>query len=72
MRLTENQLRALSISPRSFDKMLRWGWTDMAGRVKQWWEHQRPDHDKQFEEEKGRKPHNEKFKPKSKQGSNSR
>lgn len=35
--------------------MLRWGWTDMAGRAKSWWEHQRSEHDRQFEEERERK-----------------
>ena len=62
MRPTEQQLRALSISPRSFDKLLRWGWTDMAGRAKAWWEHQRPEHNKQFEEERERKAGPKKFK----------
>jgi hypothetical protein len=61
MRLASDQLKKLSISSSIFDRLVRWGWVDFAGRSKQWFDHQRFNHDAQFEEVRERKPKKQKF-----------
>ncbi len=61
MKPTTEQMRALSITPGSFDKIARLGLIDYNGRSMEWWQHQRPDHDKQYEEERIRKTAKKKF-----------
>lgn len=61
MRPTEQQLRDLRITPRTFDSMVRRGWVDGEGRAKRWYDHQRADHDAQFEEPRERKAGKKKF-----------
>lgn len=61
MRLPAEQLRQLNITPSIFDRLVRWGWVDWAGRSKQWFDHQRPNHNAQFEEMRERKPKRVRF-----------
>jgi hypothetical protein len=61
MRPTTEQLKDMSITQRGFDQMIRWGWVDGEGRAKRWYDHQRPNHDTQFEEPRERKAGKKKF-----------
>lgn len=61
MRPTTDQLKGLRISPSVFDRLMRWGWVDMTGRAKQWWEHQGFNHDSKFAEARERKEGPKKF-----------
>lgn len=61
MSLNEVQLKALFISPSIFTRMQKWGWVDSAGRSKEWFNWQRPNHDQQFAEERERKAGPKKF-----------
>lgn len=55
MRPTEQQMRDLNITPSGFDRLVRLGWIDLAGRAKKWFDHQRDNHNAQFEEPRERK-----------------
>lgn len=61
MKPTTDQMKALSITPSSFDKLTRLGLIDYNGRSMTWDMHQRPNHDVQFEEARERKPGKKKF-----------
>lgn len=61
MRPTYDQMQGLLIKPEVFDRMVRWGWVDGEGRAKRWHDHQRPNHDAQFEEPRERKAGKKKF-----------
>ena len=61
MRPTAEQMRALSITPGSFDKLARLGLIDYNGRSMEWHQHQRLNHNAQFEEARERKPGKKKF-----------
>ena len=61
MRPNDAQLKALFISPSIFDRMVRFGWVDSAGRSKVWFDFQRVNHDSQFAEERERKAGPKKF-----------
>jgi ribosome-associated protein YbcJ (S4-like RNA binding protein) len=60
--MTTEQLKGTRISSvGTFNKMLRMGWVDSAARAKEWFQHQRVDHDRQYEEERERKAGPKKF-----------
>jgi hypothetical protein len=60
--MTTEQLRGVHIGSQGIlNKMLRWGWCDSLGRPKEWYQHQRPNHDAQFEEPRERKAGPKKF-----------
>jgi hypothetical protein len=61
MRPNPEQLKALHITPRAYEGLVRRGWIDAAGRSKVWFDWQDRDHDRQFEEEKERKAGPKKF-----------
>lgn len=61
MRPTAQQMVGMSITPSVFDRLVRWGWIDYAGRAKRWFEHQRENHNAQFEEPRERKQGKKKF-----------
>lgn len=61
MRPTQEQMKAMSITPGSFDRIARYGLIDYNGRSMEWWQHQRPEHDRQFEEVRERKQGKKKF-----------
>ena len=50
MRPTTQQMEGMSITPSCFDRLVRWGWIDLAGRAKRWFDWQRENHNAQFEE----------------------
>lgn len=51
-------------SPSLKNKMLRWGWLSPKGYPLQWKDHQRPNHNDQFDEPRERKQRRKKFVPK--------
>ena len=51
----EVDFKGLFITPSIFARMKRWGWCDYAGRPMRWFDHQKPDHNNQFEEPRERK-----------------
>jgi hypothetical protein len=61
MRPTTEQMKASFVTPGSFDRLVRWGWVDLAGRAKRWYDHQRDNHNAQFEEPRERKAGKKKF-----------
>ena len=61
MRPTEQQMGGLSITPSIYERLVRWGWIDVPGRAKRWYDHQREDHNAQFEEPRERKVGPKKF-----------
>ena len=61
MRPTQEQMKARFITPGSFDKMVRWGLIDSFGNSRQWADHQKPNHNTQFEEPRERKQGKKKF-----------
>lgn len=61
MRPTQEQMKAMSITPGSFDKLTRFGLIDYNGRSMEWHQHQRPNHNAQFEEPRERKQGKKKF-----------
>lgn len=61
MRPTIEQMKSSFIKPEIFDRMVRWGWIDLAGRAKRWYDHQRENHNTQFEEPRERKAGKKKF-----------
>lgn len=54
-RPTEDQMKKMFITPSIFDRLVKWGWVRYSGSSLQWWEHQRPGHDNQFQEPRERK-----------------
>jgi hypothetical protein len=62
MRPTEEQMKARSITPSIFDRAVRWGLLDPNGNSRQWSDHQRVNHNAQFEEPRERKAGPKKFK----------
>jgi len=61
MRPTQEQMKARFISPSIFDRAVRWGLIDQSGNSRQWSDHQRPNHNAQFEEPRERKQGKKKF-----------
>lgn len=54
-RPTDEQLKKLHITPSTFQSMVKWGWVTYSGTSLQWFSHQRPNHDDQFQEPRERK-----------------
>ena len=62
---TQEQLKGTFISsPAVFNKMLRYGWINGSGRSMRWFDHQKRDHNDQFQEARERKEGKKKFKKK--------
>lgn len=60
-RPNDTELKKLFISPSAFNNMVRWGWINYGGRSLRWFDHQRPNHDDQFQEPRERKQGKKKF-----------
>jgi hypothetical protein len=60
-KLLPEELKKLFISPSIFVRMQRWGWVTPSGVSLEWWQHQRYNHNDQFDEPRERKPRKKKF-----------